>query len=216
MRKKVTFYINDEPLVATATEQRQATITYEGPRYLYVEYCSDECHVMAPVHWSDEPEPEVAEERRTIDDCRSIIELDAQDSIFPICVFMPTLYKLSIPDYTEELPDGNTFAYEYPPEPTLDDIYDLKNMEFDPETKDFKEWLYDINDISDDEYVQSIDDAIASANDDINDGFVDESDLPKMTAFIAELEQLKEDYTTGIYGPVQHWKIDFPTVDLNA
>lgn len=215
MRKQVTFYINDEPLVATATEKRQATITYDGPRYLYVEYCSDECCVMAPVHQSEEPELEVAEERRTIDECRSIIEIDARDNVFTVCAFMPTMYKLSIPDYTETLPDGTEYTYEYNDDPTLDDIYDMKNMKFDPETKDFKEWLYDINDISDEEFIQSIDDAIASANDDINDGFVDESDLPKMAAHITELEQLKEDYTTGIYGPVPHWKLGFPTIDLN-
>jgi hypothetical protein len=216
MRKQVTFYINDEPLVATATEKRQATITYDGPRYLYVEYCKDECCVMAPVHWSDEPEPEAAEERRTMDECRVILELDAQDSIFPICVFMPASYRLSIPDYTETLPDGTEYTFEYPDDPNLDDIYDLKNMKFDPETKDFKEWLYDINDVTDDDFIDSIDAAINTANEDVDGGFVDESDIPKINAFIAELEELKESYTTGVYGPVQHWKIAFPVLELDS
>lgn len=211
MRKQVTFYINDEPLVATATEKRQATIAYEGPRYLYVEYCTDECHVTAPVHWSDEPELEVAEERRTIDDCRVIIELDAEDSIFPICAFMPTLYKLSIPNYTETLLDGSTYTYEYSDDPSLDDIYDLKNMKFDPEAKDFAEWLYDINEISDDEFIESIDAALTSVQDDIDEGAFDPEDMTKVNAYIAELNALKESYD----GSIKHWKLQFPHLELN-
>jgi hypothetical protein len=29
-------------------------------------------------------------------------------------------------------------------------------------------------------------------------------------AFIADLQELKQSYTDGVYGPVQHWKIEFP------
>ena len=215
MRKQVTFYINDEPLLATATEQRQATLTWDGPRYLYVEYCSDEECVMAPVHWSEEPEPEEAEERRTMDECRQIIELDVHENLFAMCVFMPTDYRMTVPDYTETLPDGTVYSFEYPDDPNLDDVYDIKNMKFDPTTKDFKEWLYDVNDISDEEFVESIDGALVSIQDDIDDGFIDESDMTTVNEYIAKLNELKESYTTGVYGPVQHWKIDFPTLDLN-
>lgn len=211
MRKQVTFYINDEPLVATATEQRQATITYEGPRYLYVEYCSEEQTVTAPVHMSDEPEMEAAEERRTQLDCRSIIEIDAQnDGIFTHCVYMPTMYRLSIPDYTETLPNGDEYTYEYPDDPSLDDIYDLKNMTFDPETKDFI-WIYDVNDITEEEFIESIDDALSSINDDIDEGIFDADDMVKVNEYKAALTEFKESYD----GSIKHWKLEFPVLELN-
>ena len=165
---------------------------------------------MAPVHWSDEPEPEAAEERRTIDECRVIVELDAQDSIFPHCVFMPTMSKVSIPDYTETLPNGDEYTYEYSDDPTLDDIYDIKNMTFDLETKNF-EWVYDINDIDDEEFIQSINDAIESVQDDIDDGLFDESDMGLVNAYKTELTTLRDTYD----GSIKHWKIEFPILELN-
>lgn len=216
MKKTVTFYINDEPLSPTATEQRQATIKYDGPRYLYLEYCTDEECVMAPVHWSEEPELEVAEERRTIDDCRVILELDAQDTVFPIAVMLNTTYKMTIDNYTETLPDGEVYTFEYPEDPDLDSIYDIKNMRFNPETKDYDEWLYDVNDVTDEEFLESIDGALQSVNDDIDEGEFTEEEMVAVNAYKAELNQLKIDYVTGIYGPVPHWKLGFPSLDLGS
>jgi hypothetical protein len=39
--------------------------------------------------------------------------------------------------------------------------------------------------------------------------------MPLVNQFKADLAELKESYTNGVYGPVQHWKIDFPVLEFN-
>lgn len=209
MKLTKTITINDEPLVSTSTGLRTAELTYTGKRYVYVEADKDTHKIMAMVHMSDEPEMEIALERLTQDDSRVIIEIDAIEKTIAACLISDD-YELAVDNYSETLPDGTVWEYNYGDKPNLKEIYDYFNMEFDAETGDFVEYKFDENDISDDDFLNTIDSNIAWIDECIETNTYTESNLAQIQEHRQKLVDLKESYD----GTVKHWKFEFPTCSV--
>jgi hypothetical protein len=209
MNKVHKFTINDEPMVEASTGKREATLIYKGGRYVYAEVCTETGKIQAPVHNSDTPEMEVALERLTLMDTRKIIAIDAEENPIAAALIEDCHYTLEIPNYTEVLPSGETYSYEYSDTAKLNEIYDVSNLKFNLEKNDF-EYKFFINDISDEEFIQSIDSQLEHIANQLEENSYSESQLAEIDSFKQELEELKESYD----GSVKHWKIGFPTCSV--
>jgi hypothetical protein len=206
MNKIHTFVINDEPLIDKSTGLRTATLIYKGGRFVYAEVCTETGKIQAPVHTSDEPEMQVALERLTLMDTRKIIVIDADVNPVAAAIIEDCHYSLEIPNYVEDLPNGKQFVYEYSDAVKLGEIYDIPNMAFDLEKNDFN-YRYMINDITDEEYIQSIDAQLTFIDDQLLENSYTDSQMVKINDFKQSLLDLKSTYD----GSIKHWKIQFPT-----
>lgn len=210
MNKVHTFDINDEPFVNVSTGKRQATLIYKGPRYVYAELDIELKRIQAPVHASEEPELEIAEERLTQEPTRKIICIDADENPIAAAIIWGTSsYTLEIPKYVEELSDGTEYVYDYGEDPSLDDIFDLKNMDFNFEENDF-EYTYDINDVSDEDFIQSVDYILEHIAIQLKENSYSPSQLTEINDFKAKVTAIKENYD----GSIKHWKFEFPTCSV--
>lgn len=210
MNKVHTFNINDEPFVNVSTGKRQATLIYKGPRYVYAELDIELEKIQAPVHASEEPELEAAEERLTIDPTRKIICIDADENpIAAAIIWGSSCYTLGIPTYKETLPDGNEYVYDYGEEPHLDDIFDIKNMIFIDEKNDF-DYTYDINNVTDEDFIESVENVLTYIEDQLKQNSYSESQMTEINEFKSKLVAIKESYD----GSVKHWKFEFPTCSV--
>jgi len=206
MNKIHKFKINDEPLVEKSTGKREATLIYKGGRYVYAEVCTETGKIQAPVHTSDSPEMEVALERLTQMDTRKIVVIDADENPLAAAIIEDSHYNLEIPNYVEELPNGEKFVYEYSDTVKLNEIYDIINMKFDIEKNDF-EYKFLINDITDEDYLKSVDSQLEYIEDQLKENDYTESQLEEINEFKQKLSAIKQSYD----GSIKHWKFPFPT-----
>jgi len=199
MRKVFTIDINDEPLVETSTGKRQATITYTGGRYVYTEVCTLINKTYALVHMSDtntEEDNQIAQDRLTLEEGRVIMVIDANENPITACIITDQ-YTMSVEDYTEELPNGQTYVYEYGEDPGLRDIFDITNATFDPETKNYT-FGYIYNELTFEEYVKSIQDLIDVIDQSFEDNDYTESDTAVLNEYKKTLEEFKAAYDGSI------------------
>jgi hypothetical protein len=193
MKKVFTIDINDEPLIQTSTGQRQATITYTGKRYVYTEVCMLINKTYALVHASDtntEEDEQIAQNRLTQEEGRVIMLIDAEENPITACIITDQ-YTMTVDNYVEELPNGNTWTYDYPQDPGLRDIFDIINATFDPETKNYS-YKYLEQGVTDEEFIKSIDDMIKVIDETMELNEYTDEELPKITAYRAELENFKD------------------------
>lgn len=209
MNKVHKFTINDEPFVDVSTGKRQATLVYKGGRYVYAEICTETGKIQAPVHTSDEPEMETALERLTLMDTRKIIEIDANINPIAAAIILDSFYTLEIPNYEEVLPSGQTYTHEYSDTAKLGDIYKITDLIFDLEKNDF-DYTYDINNVSDQDFVQSIDAQLEYIQQQLTENTYSDAQMNEIDAFKQELLDLKAAYD----GSVKHWKVGFPSCSV--
>jgi hypothetical protein len=206
MNKVHKFTINDEPFVDTSTGVREATLIYKGGRYVYAEVCTETNKIQAPVHMSDTPDMETAQDRRTEMDTRVIGEIDADTNPIAAAIIIDSFYHIEIPTYVEELPDGTTYTNEYPDTCKLNEVYDITNMTFDIEAKDFN-YKFNSATVTDEEFIESIDAQLTHVENCLEENSYTEDQLTSIEEFKLQLIALKDSYD----GSVKHWKIGFPT-----
>jgi hypothetical protein len=207
MKKVFTIDINDEPLIQTSTGKRQATITYTGKRYVYTEVCMLINKTYALVHASDtntEEDAQIAHERLTQEEGRVIMLIDAEENPITACIITDQ-YTMTVDNYVEELPNGTTWTYDYPEDPGLRDIFDIINATFDPETKNYS-YKYLDAEITDEEFIASIDDMIKVIDETTELNEYTEEELPKIAVFREELESFKD----TIDGSILNHKLIIP------
>lgn len=207
MKKVFTIDINDEPLIQTSTGKRQATITYTGKRYVYAEVCMLINKTYALVHASDtntKEDAQIAHERLTQEEGRVIMLIDAEENPITACIITDQ-YTMTVDNYTEVLPNGTTWTYDYPQDPGLRDIFDIINATFDPETKNYRYKYLDAG-ITDEEFIASIDDMIKVIDETTELNEYTEGELPKIAVFREELESFKD----TIDGSILNHKLIIP------
>lgn len=207
MKIKYTFDINDEPHTSVSTGKRQATITYTGPRFLYVEVCSELEKALVVVHSTDsEPDLDTALERLSAIDSRSIIEIDGSQQPL-VASIISGFYSLEIPDYEEELPNGTVYKHAHCDTPDISEIFNIHSMKFDIEKKDFVEYLYHVIPTTKDDMVVAVEmilEKVEAALADPLKGFTDE-EVAALNTYKDQLNAYITDIETH-----DHWKIDFP------
>jgi hypothetical protein len=212
MKNSKTVQINDEPYSKNSTGIRSAVINYEGPRYHYFEVSKSQKKIMAYVHSSNTSDLQTALERcnRGNDDL-VCVELDAEENLLPICAYTSFKVNVQIPKYTETLPDGTKWEYEYFEEGplALNVTFDFPKMEFDPETKDFVEVKFKGHS-PEETFLQGIDSKISDVTAALEENTYSEEDLEKITAYKDALVQFRADYD----GTVKFWKLKIPTLDI--
>lgn len=207
MKKVFTIDINDEPLIQTSTGKRQATITYTGKRYIYVEVCMLINKTYALVHASDtntEEDERIAQERLTQEEGRVIMLIDAEENPITACIITDQ-YTMTVDNYVEELPNGTTWTYDYPHDPGLRDVFDIINATFDPETKNYN-YKYLDAEMTDEEFIKSIDDIIATIDEAKENNEYTAEELPKIAKYREDLTSFKN----TIDGSILNHKLIIP------
>jgi len=200
-----TFDINDEPLVKTSTGIRTAELTYNGPRYIYVEACTILRAILVPIHFSDIEELSLAEEKLTDAPGRIVVKIDAQEK--PLVAAIATnFYKLKIENYEEELPNGEIFKHEYSENPSLGEIFDIVNMKFDHRICDFEQYKFAINDVSDKDFKKNTQDIINMIDQALESNQYIGNDIEIVTNYKNQITEILNNYD----GSIKHWKIKFP------
>jgi hypothetical protein len=203
-----TISINDEPLKAKSSGKRTAELKYLGERFVYAEVCGQTNKILTMVHLSEEPQLEIALERLTPDCDRYIIEVDATDKTL-LAAIISDNYDLSVDDYNENLSDGSVFVYNYSKPNQLCDIFSVHNMTYSKSKKDFDEYLYLINDISTEEFKNSVNEIISKTDIALKNNSYSTSDTLKINEFLTELNAILEKVDQGI----DHWKLKFPVCE---
>jgi hypothetical protein len=200
-------YINDEPWVANCSNKRTATLKYQGPKYLYLEYDNTTNNIEALAHISEfESDMNGAFERCTPIEGREIIEINAEERLIVACHFW-NVYTLSLENYVEELENGETYKYEYSEDTNLGEIYDFNKMVWNKTLKDYDEYKFLIHPVSDSEMSESIDSILGKVQDALanNTSLTDEYKL-EIQQYITTLNKFKLDMAAG----VENWKMQFP------
>lgn len=208
MRIEKQIRINDEPWSAVDTGKRTATLIYQGPKYLYLEYDSVTDKVLQLTHISElEPDLAGALEKLTPIEGRSIVEVNAEISTIAASYFWDS-YELIVADYVENLENGETYTYEYnSPNAKLGQIFDFYKMTWGLETGDYDEYKFMVAPVSEDEMIKSIDLILEKVRYSLAENTsLSAADRNSIDAYIVALNKFKTDMTAG----VEHWKMAFP------
>jgi hypothetical protein len=210
MKIEKEIVINDEPLLPVSTGKRKARLTYTGPKYLYLEYDNVSKKIQVLMHTSETPELEQAKEKLTPIDGREVIVIDAEDKTIAATFFWSN-YTLSVDQYTEELPNGEIYTYEYSQSTTIGEIFNFLNMEWNVEKNDFNEYKFVIAGVTPSEMISSTDLLIEK----INLALVENTTLTvenklEIQEYADKLLKFKSDVESGI----PHWKLAFPVCSI--
>ena len=207
MRIEKEIIINDEPWKSKSTGIRKAKLIYEGPQYLYLEYCLDTNKVLVLTHSNEDLDLETAEEKITPETNRIIIEVNAEKAPVAAAYYW-AYYKFIIEDYIEELPNGKIFEYKYMENALLGEVWDFHNMEWDVKKGDFAEYKFLTTIPTDEEIMQSIDMILEKVNDSIENNV---NLSPENKEKVIEYRDALIEYRKEIDTPeIDHWKIPFP------
>lgn len=207
MRIEKELIINDEPWKSKSTGVRKAKLIYEGPRYLYLEYCLNTEKMLVMTHSNEDLDLETAAEKITPETNRIIIEIDAEKAPIAAAHFW-TDYKLLITDYVEKLPNGKEWTYKYMENARLGEVFDFFNMDWDVEKNDFKEYKFLTSIPTDEEIMKSIDMILEKVNDSIeNNKNLSEENKKEVIAYRDSLVEYRKEIDTP---EIDHWKIEFP------
>jgi len=210
MRIEKEYIINDEPWISTSTGKRKINLIYTGPQFLYAEV-DNLSHVLAITHICDSgPELQIAMEKLTPIEGRSIVQIDAAKSTLAASHFW-NCYKFSIENYVENLPNGQTYTHTYSEEPQLSEIYDFNKMDFDKNKADFVEYKFITAPVTDSVMLESIDTIISKVNlaKTENQSLTSENKV-ELDKYISDLNKFKSDMASGI----PNWKMPFPTCSI--
>jgi hypothetical protein len=207
MRIEKEIIINDEPWKSKSTGVRKATLVYEGPRYLYLEYCRETDKLLMLTHSNEDLDLETAKETITPDTNRIIVEIDAEKAPIAAAHFWAN-YNFLIDDYVEKLPNGKEWTYSYMEDARLGEVYDFLNMDWDVEKGDFKEYKYLTSIPTDNEIIESIDMILEKVNDSLeNNKNLSEENKKIVEKYKEELIEYRKEIDTP---EIDHWKLPFP------
>ena len=204
--------INDEPWSAADTGKRTATLVYQGPKYLYLEYDSTTDKVLQLTHIAEStPDLAGALEKLTPIEGRSIVEINAETSTTAACYFWDH-YELIVTDYVEQLENGETYTYAYSsPSPKLGEIFDFYKMTWGLETGDFDEYKFMVPPVSESEMTESINSILAKVQESLaNNTSLSARDKTSIEAYIVAMNKFKADMAAG----VESWKMAFPICSI--
>jgi hypothetical protein len=204
--------INDEPWTAVDTGKRTATLVYQGPKYLYLEYDSTTDKVLQLTHIAEStPDLAGALEKLTPIEGRSIVEINAETSTTAASYFWDH-YELIVTDYVENLENGETYTYAYSsPSPKLGEIFDFYKMTWGLETGDFDEYKFMLPPVSESEMTESINSILAKVQESLaNNTSLSASDKTSIEAYIVAMNKFKADMAAG----VESWKMAFPICSI--
>lgn len=207
------FNLNDEYYGQTSTGVRKATVTYNGPRYLYVDVELETGEIMACHYKSDTPDMETALSSSMQDDDdpetppTKCIEVDATLKPLLACVVTGTYSMEQIPDYVEELSNGEQWVEAYPEGSRLEEIFNIAKKIYDFEKGDWAEWIFHESGITQEEFFESIDHEITLQEIAMEENVYTDSQVAKINGYIERLKAHKQKVTdTGI----PHYKFEYP------
>jgi hypothetical protein len=210
MKIKKEIIINDEPMISTSTGIRKAVLTYTGPRYLYLEYDQIDKVVQVVMHISEIPDLETAKEKLTQIEGRVISTIDAEENIIAAAYFW-TNYSLEVENYTETLPNGEVYTFEYSTDPNIGEIFDFLKMQWNVEKNDFDEYKFITNPVSDLEIIESINlisGKVSTAL--VENTSLSDTERTEIQTYIAKLTEFKSNVEQGS----EHWKMSFPICNI--
>lgn len=198
--------VNDEPGLPLSTGIRSASVTHYGKKYVYVEASKKDQKITAFLHTSDNHDMARALDFANVgDDDLICIELNTDEHFLEICSIVP--HSVLLEDYTETLPNDEIFEEKYPAGTTLGSFYDFRKMKFDHETKKFVENLFiGFSETDEQNFTASIERAIDTVTDALEQNTYSAEDLAKITAYKNELIAFQNNYD----GSIKFWKLKFP------
>lgn len=210
MRIEKIIDINDEPFSATSTGKRKVKVLYNGPRYIYLEV--DELSTVQAVMHSSEnmPESHIASQKLTPIPGREVIELDADKTTIAACHFWNS-YTLEVEDYSETLPNGKIYSFEYSDQPLIGEIWDFNRMKWNSSKKDFDTYKFLECPVSQQQILESCDliqSKVQIAV--VENGTLTADQRSSLNDYIIQVNQFKADVNSGI----KHWKLPFPVCDI--
>lgn len=211
MRIEQQIRINDEPWVPEDNGIRTATLVYNGPRYIYLEYDTVTGKVQQLAYISElESDMQGALERLSQFENRAMAEVDAVEKIIAASHFWHG-YQLTVEDYIEELENGETYTYKYhSPDAKLGEIFDFNNMVWDQEKNDFSEYKFYSNPVTQEDMVKSIDMILEKVEDSLTSTNITENDKEIIAEYKSALIKFKTDMALG----VECWKMAFPVCSV--
>lgn len=200
--------INDEPWSAVDTGKRTATLIYQGPKYLYLEYDGATDKVLQLTHTAESaPDLAGALEKLTPVEGRTIVEINAETSTIAASYFWDH-YELVVADYVENLENGETYTYAYSsPSPKLGEIFNFYKMTWGLETGDFDEYKFMVPPVSEAEMTESINSILGKVQDSLaNNASLTAAERSTIEDYVVALNKFKSDMASG----VESWKMAFP------
>jgi len=210
MKFKQEITINDEPLFVESTGKRTATLTYNGPKFLYVEYDNISKKLLTVTHISESPDMEEALNRLTPIEGREIVELSAEENIIAAS-YLWNVYTLEVENYEEVLEGGELYKYEYTGEPKLGEIFDLHNMTWDKDKQDYEEYKFVLHSCTDEVILNSIEvikEKVQTAL--VENTTLTDAEKEILENYITQLNVTKDKINSGI----ENWKVAFPTCEI--
>jgi YD repeat-containing protein len=210
MKIKQEITINDEPLIVESTGKRTATLTYNGPKFLYIEYDNISKKLLTVTHISETPDMEEALTKLTPIEGREIIEISAEENIIAAS-YLWSVYTLEVENYEEELEDGETYRYEYTGEPKLGEIFDLHNMTWDKDKQDYEKYKFVLHSCTDEEILNSIEgikEKVQTAL--VENTALTDAEKEILENYITQLNVTKDKINSGI----ENWKVAFPACGI--
>ncbi len=207
MKHTFDFVYPDGPYEDKVTSGLTAKITYDGPRYIMVEIQEDGSMTLAGVDKTVE-RLEEASERMNPDLERHIIDVKEQPA--EVCYLTGTYSHDPVPDYVEELPDGQEFRHEWGDAKIINDVASFGGLEWDKKKKKIKPLEFKKHNLTTEQVIETFktmaDEIEAVLNDPIEEVPADEEAVLR-----DHIVWLRDWGTT--YAGFDHWKVPFP-VDL--
>lgn len=207
MKIEKEIVINDEPYVATTTGKRKVVLTYEGPRYLYVEWDRPTQKLLVVTHISESsPDMQGALPKLTPIEGREIVEIDAETNTIAAANLFG-IHTIAVGDYVEKLENGETWTYQYPTNAILSDVFNFNAMTWVKEKGDYNEYIYHLAPNTDDQMKESVNMIIEKVSLAVRENKdLSEEQLKIVNQYLVDLITYRDNLGKG----VENWKMVFP------
>ena len=118
MIKEFTIDMPDQPFYTTTSLGKTHKMVYEGPEYIVISIDTE--GKLQTLEGQFDSNPDLSQ---FVDDRYTFRAINADDNTV-WCAWLTGMYTHEdFPNYEEELPDGNTYKYDYPERHMMDVIY---------------------------------------------------------------------------------------------
>jgi hypothetical protein len=209
MKKSFVIQIPDEPFKNSFVQGKTVNAEYYGPRYLLLAVDKSTKTVEYVAQASDESADVFnLEEYKDVPDVDHV-SIDASENLLEAAYITNQYTNEKVEDYTETLPNGDVWTYDYPDgNGILSDFWHVNDIKYDITTRLFTHPSFHYHALTRSRFFDSVNWHIttigAALEDRKNTYSVEERD--KLESFKTRLTNLETTMKN-----VDHWKIVWPT-----
>jgi hypothetical protein len=209
MTIKFTVAIPDEPYTQSFTQNKSIEITYTGPNFLVITYDANNNRVQAADgYFNNESDIDLS---NFADDKFQFAVVNAANHTLECAIITDYYEHETIDPYTETIPTGEEFVFNYAVNGILDDLFTRWELRYYPETNSFSTLDYKSFPTSKEQFLDSLTNHINLMTVQKQIETENDADADRL-AKIDQIISWCENFQT-VYPNTDHWKIPFPVLD---